>query len=469
MRALVLSSAIAAALCSGCFDDGWHEGDPVDRAVTAWQVIPSLDESRAAIALEPRKIHRDEQGVLTLGYQTTLVGPTIAVENGETVATFETGAMDVAVGTTRAWLFRSDITSWEHDFPAEGPPDAPIVRGTRIDRATFARSAPVTFAPPIEVPRMLGDALLDLPTMGRSDVVRDVQVRHRTDDGGATVLHSGRGFGVVTCTGTTGVAVVYAGDDGATHAVSVRSDGAGGWTVRDTTLSGVEFDPRFATCDADASHIALFVGTGMAVYAIDTGTEAYAAIGATPPARLSNDGAALTAVRDSDRSLVHATASGMRALGAISAESPESPARAGDLAMFELEAALVVVDLPTGTLGPRVLAIRTTMYPYEMKAVGDRFVVEISNCCETTWQDELTQLMVVDATTATPLPLPDARWSPDLVVPDDRTFYLKVYDSSEDTAVPWLASYDATTFSQQRVEELPLCDETLVLEERGCR
>ncbi len=467
MRALVTGCTLAA-FCSGCFDDGWHEGDPVDRAVTGWRVVPSLDETRDAILLEPRKIHRDEQGVLTLGHETRLVGPTIAVENGETMATFDVGAMEVEIGDTRAWLLHSDVTSWEHLTPAEGPPQRPLVRGTKIDRATFGRSASVAFVPPIEVPRMLGDTLFDLPAMGRSDVARDVQVRRRTDDGAATVLHAGRGFGVVTCTGATGVAVVYAGEDAMTHAVSVRDDGAGGWSVREATLAGVEFDPRFANCDADASHVALFVGTGMAVYAIDTATEAYTAVGATPPARLSSDGAALTAVRDSDRSLVHATASGVRTLAAIAAKQPASPPRVGDLAIFELEAALVVVDLASGTLGPRIEAIRTSMFPFEMEAVGDRFVVQLSTCCETTWQNELAQLFVVDATAATPVPLPDARWSPSLV-PADGTFYVKGYDTDADDAVPYLAVYDVATLTQRRVEPLPLCDDTLVLEERGCR
>ena len=135
----LVTGCVLAALSSGCFDDGWHEGDPVDRAVTAWRVVPSLDETRDAIMLEPRKIHRDEQGVLTLGHQTRLVGPTIAVEHDETMATFDVGAMELEVGATRAWLLHSEVISWEHVTPSEAPPQRPLVRGTQIDRATFAR------------------------------------------------------------------------------------------------------------------------------------------------------------------------------------------------------------------------------------------------------------------------------------------------------------------------------------------
>src|SRR5262245_57470642 len=97
------ASLIAATLmiAAGC-DDGWHDGDPVDRAVTGWRLVPALDDTRVAITLEPRKTHRYEQGVLTTGRSSRLVGPSIVVENDQPIATLEVGTTEVARGTKRS-------------------------------------------------------------------------------------------------------------------------------------------------------------------------------------------------------------------------------------------------------------------------------------------------------------------------------------------------------------------------------
>lgn len=451
-------------LAAGC-DDGWHEGDPVDRAVTGWRLVPSLDESRFAVTLEPRKIHRNEQGVLTLNYETSLVGPTVAVENGEPYAELEIGATETRVGATRAWLLQTDVTHWDHTFPSEAPPSAPFVRGWLVDRATLAMAAPVVFTPPIDVATLIGDTLFDLPRAGRSDIARDIVLRRRTDDGGAVLLHSARGFNVATCARADGLAIAYSGEDGETHLASARA--ATDWVVSDVVLTGVAFDPRFATCSDNATHVALFIGTGVLVVATDSGAPLYQAHGATPPAMLSRDGAALVAERADDRHLVHATATGMRSLGVVAADAPtQNPVRAGDLAMFELELAVAVIDLANGMVGTQVPALDTiSMYPYEMVALGDRFVVQQM----THYEDELVSLVVVDMTSSRSLPLPAMRWAPSLQAPARGQIYVKAYDGMDADAMPYLYAIDPTTGEQRSGGLLPLCDETMVLDERGCR
>src|SRR5688572_12997546 len=114
---------VALVLALSACDDGWHEGEPVDRAFTSWSLIPSADEQRFAMTLEPRLIHRDEQGVLTLGYRSALAGPPIAVDaDGAELATLDRGTIDVELGDTRAWLMHADLTDWDHMYPVASPP-----------------------------------------------------------------------------------------------------------------------------------------------------------------------------------------------------------------------------------------------------------------------------------------------------------------------------------------------------------
>lgn len=467
MRAALLATISFAA---ACHDHGWHEGDPVDRAVTGWRLLPSLDEARVAVTLEPRKIHRDEQGVLVLGHETRLVGPSVVVENDVPFATLGVGATDVEVGATRAWVLQSTVDAWEHLFPSEAPPRAPVIRGTIVDRATFAMSPPVTFDPPIEIPLVVGDTLFDLPARGSSDIARDVVLRRRTDDGGAVVVHAGRGFGVATCTRGDGIAIAYKREDGALQLVAVRPDALGGWSMNEATFAGVQFDPRGAACSDGAAHVALVLPTGLSVFSIETATQIIDAAGTTPPAVLRPDGLAIVSVRASDRMLMFVDDTGATSLGEVSAKNPEMPQRTGNLAMFELESSLVVVDLATGTLGARVPALRTTMYPYEMIAWRDRFIVQQSSCCQAAYQDDrIENLLVVDRTTTTALPVPAASWSAELLVPAQDRLYLRTYDSADADGTPWLVTIDPAAQAILTEEPLPLCDETTVLEERGCR
>lgn len=184
MRSQGTRAVIATVLALGACDDGWHEGEPVDRALTSWHAIPSADESRLAMTLEPRHIHRDEQGVLVLGHKTTLAGPSLAIEiEGAPLTTLARGTSDVARGDTRAWLMQTELTEWDHAFPTASPPRAPLVRSTLLDLATFAASPSVALSPPIDIPVVVGDELFDVPASGASDIARSMYIRLRNDDG----------------------------------------------------------------------------------------------------------------------------------------------------------------------------------------------------------------------------------------------------------------------------------------------
>jgi hypothetical protein len=365
-------------------------------------------------------------------------------------------------------LLQTELAYWEHSFPSAAPPGAPLVLGTPIDRATLAIGAPVMFEPPIDAPVMLGDVLFDLPVSGTSDVARDVVIRRRAFDGTATVVHTGRGFGVATCTRGDGFVIAYTREGGALSLVSVRDDGASDFAIGETTVEAFAFDPLAIACSDHAAHVALVVPTGVALVDVTTGQVKLTVEGVRPPMVVSRDGSALVAARTTDRMLVAATAAGVTPLDRIVAKSGAPPARIGDLAMFELEAALVVVDVGRGTVGTVIPAIRMTMYPYEMVAWRDRFIVQLSTCCETDYEDHIEQLLLVDATTATPLPLPSSRYSPKLV-PSGSRLYVRSYDTNTDDAQARLSAIDPAARALLSEEPLPLCDETAVLEERGCR
>jgi hypothetical protein len=440
--------------------------------VTGWRLVPSVGEDRFAVTLEPRKIHREEHGVLTLGYGTYVVGPSIAVEGDASIATFATGATEVRLGATHAWVLQTEVIWWDHTFPTESPPVSPFVLGHRFDRASFAVAPPVTFSPPIERPVMIGDALFDMPVLGTSDIERDLAIRVRAADGGATVLHAGRGFAATGCARSGGLVLAYQLLAGDTRVVSVRPDGVGGWRTVEATLPGIRFDPFNVACNEAATHVALRVETGITLVDADTGTVVVHVNGAQFPAVVRSDGTALVAARTADRMLVFADAAASVPLGVISATSPTPPARAGELAMFELDASLAVIDVRTGAVATTVPAIREHMQPFEMLAWRGReaFVVQLSAYdYSLTYQDQLQQLMVVDATGITPLPLPDARFSPGLQLPGESRLYIRAYDGHEDDATARLISLDLATAAVVDDVALPLCDDTEVLEDRGCR
>jgi len=461
MRLPLLASVL---LVTACVDDGWHEGDPVDRAVTAWRMMPALDDTRVAISLEPRKIHRDEHGVITSGFATSVVGPSIAVEDDAAFASLGTGAGEVRVGATRNWLLQTDLTYWEHQTPSSSPPRTPFVLATLVDRATLAMTT-VPLSPPIEIPALVGDTMFDVSPGGFSDIERDIVIRRREIDGSATTLHSGRGFASASCTRVGGVIVVYQQPSGDLHVVSVTDDS----TVTQATLPGLHFDPLGFACNDAATHVAVMEATGATLIDVAAGMKLFHAPDLQPPMVISMAGTSMVAARGADRHLVYADAQGTKDLGIVSPKSPEPAVFTGDLAMFELETAVAVVDVARGVVGTTIPAIRDYMYPFEMKRWRDKFVVQLSTFDGATYTDMIEQMYVVDFTAATPLPLPESRYSPSLQLPGTSTLYVKGYDGTEDTALPHLTAIDLASGSVLSDELLPLCTDEVVLEERGCR
>lgn len=467
---------LACAICviAAC-DDGWHEGDPIDRAFTTWRLIPSTDDQRAAVMLEPRKIHRHEQGVLTTGYSTTIVGPPIAVglvDDGA-LATFGEGAMTGVVGASRAWILQSDVVQWDHVAPSSGTPDAPLVRATIFDRATFATQPTVTLAPPIETPLAVGDALLDLSPSGAADAERDLFVRVREPDGTATALFAGRGFSSAACL-LHGVGAVLAFQVGADtlKVVSVRDTGT--WQVTEATFPGVRFDPHAIACDATGDHVALVQATGVSVFDLAAGTVALSIPGAKSPLALRGDGLAVVATRTSDRALVFADAGGTVATSFISHERPLSqPVVIDDLAMFHLTDSLQAIDLTTGEPGPTVPRLDPDpddyYGPFELKPWrdGNAIVVVQSRYIDTDYADHLGRVSVVARSGVTDLPITGDFSSPLASLADGSRLYIRAY--APEAADPSVLVYDLPARTLAFETMLPLCDEAAVLEERGCR
>jgi len=451
----------AIAFVAAC-DDGWHEGEPIDRSVTGVALIPGADATHVAIALEPRKITRHEHGVLTLGYGTQIVGPTIAVDptSGATIGTFVLGATKVVIGATRAWLLQSDVTAWEHTFPSEAPPRAPFVRATVIDRATLGAGGGVALAPPIETAVAIGDELFDLPVGGASDAERDIAIRVRADDGSASVLHAGRGFGAAACARGGGVLVVYQRGDGALVAVTVA---AATHETREATFAGLKFDPLAIACDDSASRAAVVTLAGVAVLDVAASQVQLEVPDAGAPFALAGDGTAVVATRRGDRVLVYGAASGVTATPLVGYEHAQAPVVVGDVAVFELADALQVFDLATGAT---TATISTAHDVFELRGSAAGVIVQMSSYeSSPDYRDLLTRLAVIDEAGVHDLALPAANIDPHVFAVAGDHLYMKSYAGDD----PRVAGFDLAIRAQVLDVALPLCDEAAVLEARGCR
>jgi hypothetical protein len=451
----------AIAFVAGC-DDGWHAGDPIDRSVTGVALIPGADATRVAIALEPRKITRHEHGVLTLGFSTQIVGPTLAVDptSDAPIGTFALGATKVVIGATRAWVLQSDVTAWEHTFPSEAPPRAPFVHATVLDRATLAAGAGAALAPPIETAVAIGDELFDLPVTGASDAERDIAIRVRADDGSAGVLHAGRGFGAVACAREAGVLVAYQRGDGALVAVTVA---AATHATREATFAAMKFDPLAIACDAGASRAAVVTPAGVAVLDVATSQVQLDVPDAGAPFALAADGTAVVATRRGDRVLVHGAAGGVTATTLVGYEHAQAPAVVGDVGVFELADALQAIDLATGTT---TTTISTAHSIFELRGSPAGVIVLVSSYDNSPdYRDLLTRLALIDEAGVHDLPLPAANIDPHVFAVAGDHLYMKSYAGDD----PRIAGFDLATRAQVLDVALPLCDEAAVLEARGCR
>ena len=465
-----LCAICALAAC----DSGWHEGDPIDRASTTWRLIPATDGQRAVVTLEPRKIHRNENGVLTTGYSTMIVGPTIAVglDDDATVATFEAGATHGVIGATRAWILQSSLRQWNHTAPGSGTPDAPLVRSTVFDRTTLVAEPTITLSPPIETPIAVGDALLDVSPSGASDAERDLFVRLREPDGTATVLHTGRGFASATCARGDGLVFAYQISADTLKLVSVRDTGT--WQVTEATFPSARFDPLAIACDATLAHVALVLTSGVSVFDIAGGVVTLAVPGTHGPLALRGDGLAVVATRASDRALVFADSGGAVATRFITHERPLSPpVVVDDLAMFHLTDSLQTIDLLTGAAGPVVPRLdpdpEDYYGPFELRPwrAGNAIVVQQSRYIDTDYADHLGRISIVARDGVASLPITGDFSDPLPSLADGPRLYVKAYAPEADD--PTVLVYDLPTRTLAYETMLPLCDEAAVLEERGCR
>jgi hypothetical protein len=464
------------AICAiAACDSGWHEGDPIDRASTTWRLIPALDGERAVVTLEPRKIHRHESGVLTTGYSTTIVGPTIAVGlvDDATVATFAAGATHGVIGATRAWILQSNLRTWEHQPPSSGTPDSPLVQSTVLDRATFATGPTVTLTPSIETPVAIGDALLDVSASGVSDAERDLFVRLREPDGTATLLYAGRGFSSASCARAGGLVLAYQVGADTLKLVSVRDTGT--WQITEATFPSARFDPLAIACDATLEHAGLVLPTGVSVFDIPGGVVTLAVPGTRAPLTLRGDGLAVVSTRASDRALVFADAAGPVTTSFIAHERPLSPpVVVDDLAMFHVTDSLQTIDLLTGAPGPVVPRLdpdpdEDYYGPFELRPwrAGGAIVVQQSRYIDTDYADHLGRIAIVTRGGVTSLPITGDFADPVPSLADGSRLYVKAYAPEADD--PTVLVYDLPTQTLVYETMLPLCDEAAVLEERGCR
>ena len=254
--------------------------------------------------------------------------------------------------------------------------------------------------------------------------------------------------------------------------VSVRDTGS--WEVTEATFPGARFDPHAIACNATLDHVALVLATGVSVFDIAGQTVALTVPAAGSPLAVRDDGLAVVATRTSDRALVFADAEGVVATSFIGHESPQSqPVVVDDLAMFHVTDSLQTIDLRTGEPGPVVPRLDPgpdDYYgPFELKPWrdGNAIVVVQSRYIATDYADHLGRLSIVARAGATSLPITGDFSDPLASLADGSRLDLKAY--APEAEVPSVLVYDLPTRTFAFETFLPLCDETAVMEERGCR
>lgn len=431
-----------AIVCAAC-SDGWHEDSPVDQGHTRYHAIASTDGAELAFVLEPRFVHRNEHGVLITGYTIRLTGPTVVVA-GDTVTPLVVGRAKLVHSATRAWVLQQAGDQWDTEVPAFDPLPVPYVHAAIVDRATFAVGAQAMLDPPIDTPLVIGDELFDVPASGASDVERDLVVRRRADDGSATVLHAGHGFGSSVCTS----AFVYQAAPDTVRIVALPAATTGdlaGIHLVDIACAGDRIAIEAVGVDDHAPRVVLYdLATQQATATLPD---------LTGPLALRSDGAAVIAIRP-DRTIVLATAHDEASLGLVATTLPATPVVVGDQALIEGKDDVHVIDLAVGGVGPGLGTLDTLPWAAANGFVRLRDTYPM-----------LTSLAIATAAGTTELPLPDERSLASLLITAGERLY--VVASAAEDASPVVIAYD--THAILASEPLPLCDAASVLAGGPCR
>ena len=470
--------AAIALLAAGCIAPPAPPQDDDDpfthRTYTAWQPLPSKDGARLALALEPRRVDADSQGVMVNGWNGQVAGDGVVVMASDgsraPVATVPRGFLDADRNDDVLFVSAKAASTWTPVAPNDMPPSAPYASVTWLDRASFAVLGTRAFDPPLEMPTTVGGTLvLDTPRPGASDVERDVRVTlHDVAQGRAEPLLAERGFGVSICARGNAVSVAWQRGTDATSIVDVVVDASGKANVARLDLD--DFLADALRCRGGGAHIAVVggrpsnhEGRALVLHRTDDALSLAFENSVALPAALSRDGATLLATGP-DGGAMLVTSTGAHALDGVHAAEGSEILVSEDRALVDGSDASFVVRLD-GT-EPATSKVALGGPEHAAFAVGGgAFLIFETADDEVHYAQALTRAIVVGDDGAAEVALP-GYLDPTVAFADARHAWI-VGGHANDDGVD-LVSLDLAGKSVERTVPFPLCDRAAMQNEGRC-